>query len=555
MSERPLIDRHIEEWAWFLIAVGAVLRFQGLQWDQLLLFNPDERNIAMAAAQLSFPDGIIAHFHAYNGLALYLPRLLAELLAPWTGRDGADPAAIVFAGRLISATSATLVLPVLWSLARSTVGLRCALACLACAVFAPALIQSAHFATTESALILCVASILWLCERHLSGRLALTAFAVLVGIAIGIGFGLKTTALVFSICPLVAVAITTVARGRIWPALRAGAIAVAIVTILALVTTPQIWATPWDYLDTMRFERGVVVGTMDVFWTYQFVGARNVLFELSQLPWLIGPVAAPLALAGLGALLVGIRRRQEQALRLAPAVGFALVYAGIVFGWHAKFVRYLTPLIPVLFLFCGYFLSQISGRHVRMAVTLLAVLSTGAAGLVQAAIYQHRDPRLAAWDWMLPLLKPNDRILVEPNDIGPPFWIPAETPLEISTLPLLEPSSPDKLDTMVGLLESGQWMVVASRRHHSVLPRLTARFPEMCAYYDALWSGRLGYQAIAKFRRRPAVPEWLDAETQAEETFTVFDSPEVIILRKAVQLPAAPMKDIILSGAPGCPGH
>ena len=82
-------------------------------------------------------------------------------------------------------------------------------------------------------------------------------------------------------------------------------------------------------------------------------------------------------------------------------------------------------------------------------------------------------------------------------------------------------------------------MIVASRRHHAVLPRLTGRFPEMCGYYDALWSGRLGYEVVARFTRRPPLPQLLQPEIWAEETFTVFDSPELFVLRNIAQMSAA----------------
>src|SRR5690606_35936125 len=73
-----------------LVLAGAALRFQGLDWDAGQLLHPDERNIATAAARLAWPDRLVPDFHAYNGLSLYLPRLLAELIALCGGRPGDD---------------------------------------------------------------------------------------------------------------------------------------------------------------------------------------------------------------------------------------------------------------------------------------------------------------------------------------------------------------------------------------------------------------------------------------------------------------------------------
>jgi 4-amino-4-deoxy-L-arabinose transferase-like glycosyltransferase len=547
-----LTRRHLTEWAWFLIVLGAVLRFQGLDWGRGMVLNPDERNIASAAALLTYPHALVPQFHAYNGLALYLPRLLAELISPLTGRSGTDVAAIAIAGRLLSAFCATLTLPLLWSTARRIFGIETALFVVASAAFAPALIQSAHFATTESGLVLCLAMLVWLSVRQASGVLRLTSFALLSGAVLGLGFGLKTTALALAIIPATAIVGAAWCQSRVMPAAKAAATVALVAIAIGLATTPQIWTDPAAYFTTMRFESAVVWGTADVFWTYQFLGASNGLFELSQLPWLVGPAVAPLGIAGLVALLFGVWRGEEAARRLTAAACFAIVYAMIVCLWHAKFVRYLTLLVPLLVLFTGYFAAQIAGARLRRRVMVVAGIATGAAGLLQASIYQLVDPRIAAWEWLVPHLRAGDRLIVEPHDVGPPYWVPQATPIDTETLPLLDPSSPVKLREIAQALAKGRWMIIASRRHYRVLPRMQVRFPEMCGYYDALWSGRLGYGPVAKFGRRPALASTLSPEVQAEETFTVFDSPEVIVLAKVKQLPAAELAAAILSLSPEC---
>lgn len=555
MAERALTERHIAEWAWFVIAIGAVLRFQGLDWDQGLMLNPDERNIATAAASLAFPSEMIPRFHAYNGLALYLPRLLAELISPWTGRSGSDVAAIVFGGRILSAFYASAALPVMWWTARRTLGIQTALLVVGCAAASPSLIQSAHFATTESGLVLCLVVMIYLCVRHVCGGLSPMRFAILAGAALGFGFGLKTTALAFAICPATAVAMGTLTGGRFWLALKAGGIALAVLIVMAMLTTPQLWATPKAYFETMRFESGVVSGAADVFWTYQFNGARNGLFELAQLPWLVGPAVAPLGLAGLCVLLWDLWRRKAGAHSLAVVAVFTIVYAAIICNWHAKFIRYLSPLVPMLILFAGYFLTRIQNRRVRVGLMAIAGAATALAGFMQAAIYQVTDPRIAAWEWLVPQLKAGDRLAVEPRDVGPPYWVPAATPIQTVVLPLLEASSPDKTGEIAAILAESRWLIIASRRHYTVLPRLHERFPEMCGYYDALWSARLGYRIVAEFRRRPSLGPALNPEMQAEETFTVFDSPEVIVLKNDSHMPASRIMQEMLAVRPACLGE
>ncbi len=538
MFETARRERDAREWLWFVLAIGVALRVLGLDWDHGLLFNPDEGNIGRAAAQLRFPDRLVSDFSAYNGLALYLPRLLAEFLSLFGLGVPTSPASIVAAGRILSAVFASLSLAILGAIARRLWSFEIALFVLAVAAFTPALIQTAHFATTEAALILCLVVLLWLTLQHMTGRLSLLAYGALVGVVIGIGFGFKTTTLVFAIVPMVAVSQTALVKGRWLPAIGTGALAIIIIAILGMAGTPQIWVTPAAYLDTMRFEGGVVAGTQDVFWTYQFAGQVPGLFELSQLPWTMGPALGFLSLVGFAGLCVAIVLRRENALKLAPAALLSLVYAVVIVSWYARFVRYETPLLPTMVLFAAYAVASIRFAGLSRTVMVLTALVTIAAGSLQFLVYLNPDPRIAAWDWLSPQLADGQHVVIEPVDVGSSYWHgPKRTSLDV--VPLIDPSSAAKEAQIADVLAVGDWMIVASRRHHAVLPRLRQRFPEMCGYYDALWSGRLGYEVQGRFTRRPPLPEILSPEIWAEETFTVFDSPEVFVLRNIGHLSAA----------------
>lgn len=548
MTDAPGAPRHRLEWVLFILTIGITLRFQGLDWDAGHLFNPDERNLAHGAAALAFPHGFVPQFHAYNGLALYLPRALAELIALFAGGEGNHAAEVVFAGRVLSALWSSLSLLLILSIARRLCSPNVALLALLCAAFTPALVQTAHFATTEAALILCLLVIIRLSVAHMEGQLSLSQLAAWAGLATGIGFGFKTTALIFAVCPILAVMDTTVLRGKIMPALMAGLVATIITFILALITTPQIWALPGVYFATMQFENAIVTGAADVYWTYQFHDAIPLLYELWQLPYLMGPVAAVLGLGGLGLAMLLLASGGGRTARLAiPAIGFTLIYGAIIVGWHARFVRYLLPIIPLLLIFAASLVSRIPSGAGRKAIALLLAAGTIIPGLLQAAVYQVPDPRLTAWKWLAPRIG-DGRLVVEVHDVGPEYWV-AQSGRPGLALPLLDPSTADKPWRIAEMLAEGDWMIVASRRHHGVLPHMRARFPEMCGYYDALWSERLGYQRIATFKRSfyPPMAE------RAEETLTVFDSPQVIILQKIASLSVDRLVEEITRSTSSCP--
>ncbi|MGE4245734.1 MAG: glycosyltransferase family 39 protein, partial [Parvibaculaceae bacterium] len=496
---KPEKDRNASLAMLVLVLAGALLRFQGLDWDVGLFFHPDERNIATAAARLAWPDHLVPDFHAYNGLSLYLPRMLAELVAIAGGRPGNDAAAIALASRWISAAFSTATLPFLWLCARDATDARWALVALACAVFCPGLIQAAHFGTTESGLVLCLVLLLFLGMRHVAGRLTLGRFALLTGLALGFGLGLKNSALAFGLVPAVAVFQTHGLRRGLLPALKAGMIAGPIALAMALLSTPQLWVAPGDYWSTMRFESGVVSGAADVFWTWQFTHATSVLFEIGQLPWIAGPLVAPLGLAGFLLALIGAWRERPASRLLLGAALFTLAYGAIVMSWHAKFVRYLLPLLPCFFLFATALLRELAVGARRKLLVIATLAASVVAGTAQALIYQRPDPRLEAWKWLAPQLKAEDRLAVEPVDLTPPYAILPTPAVRIDILPLTDPPSEEKLDRIASTLAGSRWLLIVSRRHLGVLPQLRDRFPFMCNYYDALLSGRFGYERVATF--------------------------------------------------------
>lgn len=552
---RTIIGLRLESMALLGLVVAAVLvRFNGLAWDQGLMLHPDERNLATAAASLRFPDGLVPTFHAYNGLSLYLPRLLTEALR-WIGLMPASGVPeIALASRILSAS---------FSLAAAFLFYRCALLLfdewwalftLALAIFTPGFIQAAHFGTTESALLFFLMLTIYISMVQLKTGASIMKCGLGFGLAIGLALGFKTTAASFAIVPLVA-ALVEYRHTRQPQKLLVLPIAGVLAVLLILLTTPQIVLDTSAYVKTMQFEGGVVRGIVDVFWTYQFQNAIPVAFELRQLPWLAGILPACAAILGIGALVWRLWRGRPDALPMLPLLIFSLVYAAIIFSWHAKFVRYLVPLLPLIILATALLCRLVWQRRPQAGTVISGIIAYTLVvqGLLQASLYSREDSRLAAWHYLQQAARRGDGLAVEPVEVGLPFPGREDLALQVNVLPLLDPSSQHKIQNISIQLEKSAWLVISSRRHYLVLPGLKQRYPEMCGYYDALWNGELGFAVAHSFRRRPqGVFSFLDPSMIAEETLSVFDSPTVFILRKEETLTAAEIADRIVRAKGKC---
>src|SRR3972149_976829 len=85
---------------------------------------------------------------------------------------------------------------------------------------------------------------------------------------------------------------------------------------------------------------------------------------------------------------------------------------------------------------------------------------------------------------------------------------------------------------MADALDQADYISISSNRNYGSLPRIPAVYPVMVRYYDALFDGELGFREAATFTSRPGLlgPEVPD--DSAEESFTVYDHPKVMLFEK-----------------------
>ena len=116
----------------------------------------------------------------------------------------------------------------------------------------------------------------------------------------------------------------------------------------------------------------------------------------------------------------------------------------------------------------------------------------------------------------------------------------------------------DKLERIVDSLSEGDYLVITSSRQYGSVGRLPQRWPLTVAYYRALFGcpagvaievcaadaqpgeveGELGYELIATFERNPTLGPLEFKDQLAEEAFTVYDHPKVLIFAKQPEFSA-----------------
>lgn len=116
-----------------------------------------------------------------------------------------------------------------------------------------------------------------------------------------------------------------------------------------------------------------------------------------------------------------------------------------------------------------------------------------------------------------------------------------------------------KLERFQNILDHSEYIFISSNRQWGSLPRIPERFPLVIAYYRALVGcppertvedcyinaqvgsvqGSLGYELVQVFENAPQLGPWVINDQGAEEAFTVYDNPKVLIFRMTADYDAA----------------
>ncbi|MCJ7825659.1 MAG: DUF2298 domain-containing protein [Anaerolineales bacterium] len=124
---------------------------------------------------------------------------------------------------------------------------------------------------------------------------------------------------------------------------------------------------------------------------------------------------------------------------------------------------------------------------------------------------------------------------------------------------------PDKLERIVEYLEQGDYLAISSNRQYGTIPRVPIRYPLTSVFYSelfgcpigmdvptcgataevGLYTGRLGYSLVEVFESHPSIGTLKINDQFAEEAFTVYDHPKVLIFKRDVDFRAEKVFDIL----------
>jgi 4-amino-4-deoxy-L-arabinose transferase-like glycosyltransferase len=304
--------------------------------------------------------------------------------------------------------------------------------------------------------------------------------------------------------------------------------------------------------------------------------ARNLLYYGIGIPLTI------LLLTGYVTIIINLIqtvKHKKKWLETIPFVIFCSWSALLFIYLSTQFVkpmRYFILLFPVFALFSslGFFQisnfkfqisrnTKITGKIFSIPLLVLSVIWS----LMFLRIYATTNTRIEASQWIYKNIPAGSTITCEHWDDCLPLRLPTTDNRQLITydsvqLNLYDPDTPEKWTELYTKLENVDYIILTSNRLFGSIPTIPDRYPQTTEFYRKLFNGELGFTPVAQFTSRPTLPlpfvsicvnlpgenyGYLAKIVQrcnssgisivddyADESYTVYDHPKVIILKKTM---------------------
>lgn len=552
-----------------ILLLGALFRFYGLNWDQGQHLHPDERFLTMVTQAIQWPKTLGEYFDTntsplnphnqnfsffvYGTFPLFLTKFLGGIF------QMTDYFTITLFGRGLSAFLDTLSILLIFLIGKkvfpfSKIGL------LAAFLYAISVlpIQLSHFYATDTFLNFFLLATTFFLTRLAYERNYI--WSLLSGICFGLSLASKISALEFlSFIAVLFLLILILWREKLIIHLFVFTLAAFVVfrigqpyafagnTFFNISLNPQ-FIQNLQELKNLSIPYGYFPPSV------QWHNTSPIIYPLQNMVlWGLGLPIGTISILSVFTiaydlftkLKIGFSKRNldpETILLISfiTSVIIIFVYQAIQF---VKPVRYFIIIYPFLSLVNAYFLVKIFlwlSRKVSRPVTSFAFMILFFSFIVWPvaffSIYTKSHSRVAASEWIYQNIPIGSKIGTEHWDDGLPLSFDSKrnnTLYHFEELPMFDEDSDEKWSKLNMKLRGIDYIVLSSNRAYGSVVRLPQRYPQTILFYKDLFEGRLNFVKVAEFTSRPTIFGFEIIDDNADETFTVYDHPRVIIYKRS----------------------
>lgn len=550
----------------FLFAVLAVaffLRLYGNNWDQGFHLHPDERFLTMVGIDVklppSFSDYLNPRTSSFNpvnkGHAFYVygtfPILINKVLATLWYNDTYDT--FNLQGRILSGLADFLLVLLIYKiceLLEKEWKLHPSIKLFATFLYGIAVlpIQLSHFFAADTFLnLFSWLSFYFALKLVVMKKSSLVWNMIFAGLFFGLALACKISALYFA--PLVGFVIlyglfrrATVRRGII-----------ACFLFMAAAYGALRLGAPYYFETGFFFDPRIGMTFINNIRTLKSYDNPQVLFPPAN-QW----INAPLYLSPLNMIIFGVgilyfttscigvmsealKKRSLLFIGITMWAALFLIYQSVQF---AKTMRYLLFLYPLLAIYGGLGMGSLHKKiqhlkqHMRTGIITIYLIALLIWPLAFFSIYTKDHSRVSASYWIYEHVPAGSVLLSEYWDDGLPLPMEASLYKKYRGIEvhIFDLDTKEKWDIIDVQLQNADYYIMSSNRGWGSIPTVPKRYPITTKFYKAMMENKAGYTLIKEFTSYPSlrylgIP--LDFSDQwAEEAFTVYDHPKVMIFKK-----------------------
>lgn len=576
-----------------ILILAALFRLYGLDWDQGQHLHPDERMLIMVTEKIHLPKSfsefltrespLNPKFFPYGSFPIYLLRLVSNLTAWITGLpELTQYGSMNLVGRVISALFDIGTVIIIFLLGKKIFSPKVGLLGASFYSFCTFPIQLSHFFAVDTFLSFFV--LLTLYRLIVFYEKPSLKNSLLAGASLGFALATKVSATVLLIATGTAAImdLILVVGKRFRLLIRHKKIFyssqnkiiilkeklltllkfilrmskyLGLSSVLTLITF--LILEPYATIDFPTFlrqtkEQQAMTQNAYVFpYTLQYVGTIPYFYHLkNMILWGTGIPLGTVSVIAVIFLIVYLFKEfpkpgnEDQEGKILILLSFFIAYFLVIGSFAVKFMRYLLPLYPIFSLFAAWFLEIVSQRinffkkNVSFSILSVAVLlPTVLWSVAFLSIYRRPTTRITASQWISKNIPPDSILAREHWDDGLPLFDGdrygfVEMPLYESDQSLV------KWEIVNSNLQKADYIILASNRLYVPLQKLSdcnkfkVCYPKTAEYYKDLFSGNLGFEKVAEFNSHPSFFNFVINDQSADESFTVYDHPRIIIFKK-----------------------
>lgn len=559
----------------FILLIGAFFRFYNLNWDDGFHLHPDERFLTMVGNAIKIPPDFSTYvnphtstlnpsnvgfrFFVYGIFPLTFNKFLATLFHTDTYND------FTIQGRLLSGIFDLLVILVIYNVVKlfeKQYEFNASLKYWASFLYAISVlpIQLSHFFAVDTFLNFFMITSFYfsLCFSfsHFSSRLNFeksSFFLALSAVFFGLALSSKLSAL--AIFPLNIFFITAaplfyqLKKHTIKKTLSLDILkAVCMLLLYFFITYLTVRLADPYLFEEGNFSNPAIshlflenVRTLKS-WTGKDVWYPPAVQWLNKPPVLFSMLN--LAYFGIGlpyflALLIGFYTMVKKPKRVFLLVITLWTLAFFLYQstQFVKTMRYFIFLYPFFAIIASFGLSYVTNQ-LKKHYIIFTIIILLAWPLAFMSIYIHKHSRVAASEWMYQNLESESIALGEYWDDPLPLWIENTNNkvFVIEQLPVFDQDTQDKWNLINQSLAKGDYLILSSNRGWGSIPTVPEKYPLMSKFYEDLLKDNLQYKKMKEFTSYPSlryigIP--IDFKDDfADEAFTVYDHPKVLIFKK-----------------------